>query len=95
MVPKICPNNIISIEEEERLNKSWKKTLIIKLLGKKISFRALESKLYQFWAREGILEIIDLSNNYYMVKFSSYYDYDFALTSGPQLIYDHYLIVKL
>ena len=68
--------------------------LIIKLLGRRIGFKALESKLYQLWARDGIFEIIDLTHDYYMVKFSSYEDYEFAITGGPWLIYDHYLTVR-
>ena len=36
--PKAWPNIIIFAKEEDKLNKPWKKTLIIKLLGRKINF---------------------------------------------------------
>ena len=41
-----CPTFIISEDEEKRLSKPWKNTLIIKLLRRKIGFKALEAKLY-------------------------------------------------
>ena len=80
---RACPEIIISKSEEERLNKPWRKIVIINLWGRKIGFKALESKRFQLWAREGVLDIIDLSHEYYMVKFNSYYDYDLTLTGGP------------
>ena len=93
--PRACSNFIVSNKEEEILNKLWRKTLVIKLLGRKISFRALELKLYQLWVKEGILEIINFSNDYHRVKFNSFYDYDFTLIRGPWPICDHYLTVCL
>ena len=36
------PTLVIPKDEEERLQKPWKKTLIVKLLGKSISFKTLE-----------------------------------------------------
>ena len=40
------------------------------------------------------MEIIDLSNDFYLVKFSAYSNQEFALTGGLWLIYDHYLKVR-
>ena len=41
------------------------------------------------------MEIIDLTNDFYLVKFSAITNYEFALTSGPWLLYDHYFTVSL
>ena len=38
---------ILILEEEQRTCKPWRKPLIIKLLGRGIGFKALESKLFQ------------------------------------------------
>ena len=74
--------------------KPWKKTLIIKLLGRKVGFCMLETKLFQLWIRDGVMEITDLTNDYYLVKFSAYLDYEFAFTIRLWLIYNHYLTVR-
>ncbi|KAF7826344.1 ribonuclease H [Senna tora] len=42
----------------------------------------------------GEVELVDLGNDYYLAKFDTYADQDFALTGGPWIILDHYLIVR-
>jgi hypothetical protein len=46
------------------------------------------------WVRKGVINIIDLSNDYYLVAFSHEDDQYSALMDGPWFIYDHYLTVK-
>lgn len=45
------------------------------------------------WVCKGVISIIDLSNNYYLVAFSHDDDKKSALSNGPWFIYDHYLTV--
>jgi hypothetical protein len=45
------------------------------------------------WVRKGVITIIDLGKEYFLVYFSNEEDYAKALEDGPWLIYDHYLIV--
>ena len=47
------------------------------------------------WAKEGILDIINPTNDFYLVKFNNYLDYKYAFTRASWLIYDHYLIIQL
>jgi hypothetical protein len=46
------------------------------------------------WVRKGVINIIDLGMEYFLVYFSNEEDYTKALEDGPWLIYDHYLIVR-
>jgi hypothetical protein len=46
------------------------------------------------WVRKGVISIIDLGNDYYLVAFSNSEDQHEALMNGPWFIYDHYLTVK-
>ncbi|XP_058784964.1 uncharacterized protein LOC131659629 [Vicia villosa] len=46
------------------------------------------------WVRRGVISIIDLSNDYYLVAFSHEDDKKAAMENGPWFIYDHYLTVK-
>ncbi|CAK8572834.1 unnamed protein product [Lathyrus sativus] len=46
------------------------------------------------WVRKGIINIIDLSNDYYIVAFTHEEDKHEALVDGSWFIYDHYLNVK-
>ncbi|KAK2456904.1 hypothetical protein QL285_004229 [Trifolium repens] len=89
-----CPIFVLSKAEEKRIHKPWKRGVIVKLLGRRIGYKALETRLKQMWVKKGIIHIIDLGNEYYLVTFSHEFDHDTALLNGPWFIYDHYLTVK-
>lgn len=46
------------------------------------------------WERIGVLSIIDLGQDYYLVTFTSEEDQTFVLQAGPWLIYDNYLTLS-
>ncbi|MCI20923.1 hypothetical protein A2U01_0042086, partial [Trifolium medium] len=89
-----CPAIVLSKYEERRIQKPWKRGVIVKLLGRRIGYKALETRLKQMWVRKGVINIIDLSNDYFLVTFSHEDDQYAALMDGPWFIYDHYLTVK-
>jgi hypothetical protein len=89
-----CPEFVFSKLEEKRLYRPWRRGVIVKLLGRRIGFKAQETRLKQMWVRKGVISIIDLSNDYYLVAFSNEEDQYSALMDGPWFIYDHYLTVK-
>ncbi|GAU35495.1 hypothetical protein TSUD_384500 [Trifolium subterraneum] len=89
-----CPNFIFAKQEEKCLYRPWRRGVIVKLLGRRIGYKALETRLKQMWVRKGVINIIDLSNDYYLVAFSNEEDQYAALMDGPWFIYDHYLTVK-
>ncbi|KAK2384311.1 zinc ion binding / nucleic acid binding protein [Trifolium repens] len=89
-----CPIFVLSKAEEKRIHKPWKRGVIVKLLGRRIGYKALETRLKQMWVKKGIINIIDLGNDYYLVTFSHDFDHGTALMNGPWFIYDHYLTVK-
>lgn len=78
---------IIPLRNDERrsLRSPWKKSLIINLLGKRISFKFLLAKLYKLWC--GIqFKIVDLHNDHYLVKLKEKKDADFIIQGGPWVI---------
>lgn len=89
-----CPEIVIPPHAEERLCRPWKQGLIVKLLGRRIGYKALENRLNQMWVEKGVMNIIDLGGEFFLVYLSSQEDYNHALTNGPWLIYDHYLTVR-
>ncbi|WJX25403.1 hypothetical protein P8452_14446 [Trifolium repens] len=89
-----CPLFQLSKKEEARIQKPWRQGLIVKLFGRRIGYKALENRLKQMWVRKGVITIIDLGKDYFLIYFSNEEDYTRALDDGPWLIYDHYLIVR-
>ncbi|KAJ4838073.1 hypothetical protein Tsubulata_040834 [Turnera subulata] len=87
-------NIILSDAFKKRLQKPWENVVIVKLLGRKIGYRALQSKIHTMWKPSGPIKIIDLENNFYIVRFWDSSDYIHALTGGPWAIYEHALCVQ-
>ncbi|KAJ4842582.1 hypothetical protein Tsubulata_042126 [Turnera subulata] len=76
------------------LRKPWDRAVVVKLLGRAIGFKTLQSKLQSLWNPKGPIKIIDLENNYFVVRFWEEDDFDKALLEGPWSIFSHVLSVQ-
>ncbi|CAN1152785.1 hypothetical protein LINPERHAP2_LOCUS18978, partial [Linum perenne] len=83
----------LSKDFKEKLCKPWANTLIVRLMGKSIGYAYLCHRLRSMWKPINHMHIIDLDKGCFMVKFSYEKDYFKALTGGPWMILDHYLVV--
>ncbi|CAN1152495.1 hypothetical protein LINPERHAP2_LOCUS18778, partial [Linum perenne] len=83
----------LSKEFKEKLCKPWSSSVVVRLLGRNIGYSFLCHRLHAIWKPVGQLHIVDLDKNCFMVKFANDQDYFKALTGGPWMILDHYLIV--
>ncbi|KAJ4837245.1 hypothetical protein Tsubulata_012261 [Turnera subulata] len=77
-----------------KLYKNWENTLIIKPWGRTTGYKALNSRLTRLWQLGNGFKLIDLEQNYYLVKFYSANDYMCVLTGGPWMIFGAYLFVE-
>ncbi|KAF7827190.1 uncharacterized protein G2W53_018354 [Senna tora] len=89
-------NPVITASKEERIewSKPWSGSLIIKLMGRRIGFKILYTKLQRLWNPKGDMKITDMNNDYFLVQFALCRGYLYALEEGPWLIFDHYLVVQ-
>ncbi|KAI9128895.1 hypothetical protein K1719_000378 [Acacia pycnantha] len=76
------------------LHKAWHQAVIVKLLGRNIGYKSLLSILQTLWAKYGIINLINVGSGFFVVKLSNKDDYLNALTGGPWMLFDHYLIVR-
>ncbi|KAJ4838324.1 hypothetical protein Tsubulata_043031 [Turnera subulata] len=79
---------------KKRLDKPWQSAVVVKLLGRPIGYKALKTKLQSMWKTEGLFRLIDMENDFYVVRFRSNADYIHALTEGPWTIFGHALCVQ-
>ncbi|KAF7842622.1 Zinc finger, CCHC-type [Senna tora] len=88
------PKILIDEEIINELCVAWENTVIIKLLGKNVGFKFLNTKLRALWKVKGDFEIIDVGRGYFQVIFSLEEDVAMILEGGPWVILDHYLIIR-
>lgn len=83
----------ISKDKYISLFKPWRGALIIKLLGKIVSYRVMLQRKTALWKLQKDHELIDLEGSYYVVHFFAREDYLKVLEGGPWIILGHYLTV--
>ncbi|KAI9114509.1 hypothetical protein K1719_014207 [Acacia pycnantha] len=89
----LCPKFLFEEKERERLMKPFRRTLVVKLMGRQPSYGFMVKKLRQLWERKGKIDVFDLENDFYLVNFQNNEDYMEALTGGPWIVMDAYLNV--
>lgn len=89
-----CPLIKVSKDDKVRIRKQFKQSLIIKVLGRKVGYTYLLRRLNTIWHPKSKMELTSMANDYFLVKFNSMTDYEFAKYGGPWMIMEHYLIVK-
>ncbi|XP_050216203.1 uncharacterized protein LOC126667275 [Mercurialis annua] len=78
----------------EELSKQWRLTVVVKLLGRPIGYRNLCNRLDSLWNFVDSFDVIDLDNDYFLVKFRNDYDLKSVITGGPWVMLGHYLSVQ-
>ncbi|KAJ4830646.1 hypothetical protein Tsubulata_042360 [Turnera subulata] len=69
----------------------WVFSVITKVLGRHFSYRVICSKVASLWKPQGGTQVIDLANDYYLVRFERKEDYTRAMAEGPWTIQGSYL----
>ncbi|KAI9108191.1 hypothetical protein K1719_021064 [Acacia pycnantha] len=72
----------------------WMNSLIIKVLGMSVPKHVLFDRVRRMWKPQQPLKVVPLSNEYYVVSFSSKEDRDYAYHEEPWMIDDHYILVQ-
>ncbi|XP_061368478.1 uncharacterized protein LOC133311438 [Gastrolobium bilobum] len=90
----LCPRYVFSAEEHRQDCEKWRKSLIIKMLGKRLGARILIARLQRLWNLVGSFETIDLDNDFLLLRFQEDGDYRFVLEEGPWIVNDHYVVVQ-
>lgn len=89
------PKVIIDESVFEGLCAPWKDALVVKLLGKSIGYNTMKDRLTRLWKLSAGFEILDIGNDFFMVKFDTEVDRCKVMDGGPWMIFDHYLTVQV
>ncbi|KAJ6329689.1 hypothetical protein OIU77_011210 [Salix suchowensis] len=97
----LCPDGAIiggkrarTHEVKDCLYRPWKSAITIKLMGKPLNYHFLRERLLQRWKLKGPMTLIDLENNFFIVKFLLDEDMEYVLTRGPWQIVGQYVTTQ-
>ncbi|XP_031101934.1 uncharacterized protein LOC116005836 [Ipomoea triloba] len=89
-----CPVITVTREEKELLRRPWRRTLIVKVLGRKVGYSFLRQSLQSLWKPDANFGLITIDQDYFLTRFDSLRDYEFAKFECPWVILGHYLTVQ-
>lgn len=81
-------------EEKKAARQPWKYSVIIKVVGKKIGYHYLYNRIQAMWRLQSPFILIDLANDFFIVKLSTKQEQNTALFHGPWMVADHYLHMR-
>ncbi|CAN1164706.1 hypothetical protein LINPERHAP2_LOCUS25724 [Linum perenne] len=88
-----CPIVQFSDTEISEFYKPWSKALVVRVLEKSFAYPVLKRRLETIWAKAGHIQVADMSNDFFLVRFSSADDYQRAAFNGPWKMFDYYITV--
>ncbi|CAN1156098.1 hypothetical protein LINPERHAP2_LOCUS20751 [Linum perenne] len=89
-----CPRISFTEAEINSFYKPWLKAIVVKILEKTFSFLTVKRRLESLWARVGKIQVSDMVNDFYLVRFSDDTDYQRAAFGEQWKIYDFYISVS-
>ncbi|XP_039053191.1 uncharacterized protein LOC120195170 [Hibiscus syriacus] len=88
-IPSICFSERVHDSIDEKLSKS----IIVRLLGKKICYNALLNRIQILWRTAGEIQLVDLDNYYFIVRFvleNDYFSVCLEVLDGVRFPYKYY-----
>lgn len=73
-----CPVIPVTKEEKTHLRCPWRRTLIIRVLGRKVAYSYLLQRLQKMWKPEVSFDLSAINQDYFLVRFEALHDYEFA-----------------
>ncbi|CAL1380627.1 unnamed protein product [Linum trigynum] len=88
-----CPTIHYTAAEERLFCRQWRSTLVVKVLGRTVSYTMMLKRLHGIWEKAGSIQVMSVRNGYFLIRFTSGIDYERAMTGGPWLVGDNNLTV--
>ncbi|KAL4311375.1 hypothetical protein GQ457_01G022070 [Hibiscus cannabinus] len=88
------PSIQFSDRVHDQIDHNLRSALIVRLLGRTIGYNVILSRIHALLKPIGSLQLFDLENNYFIVRFSNESDYTRVLTDGLWTIFGSYLLVQ-
>ena len=81
----------VTTEMKRKMAGPWQISIILKLIGRQLGYRALQTRLAGIWHFTGKMHLIDIGYGFVIMRFDVLTDYQHALMDGPWFVGDQYL----
>ncbi|KAF3948746.1 hypothetical protein CMV_025291 [Castanea mollissima] len=66
----------VSVELKWKMAGPWQTSIMLKLMGKQLGYRALQTRLAGIWSPSGNMVLVDIGYGYFIMKFDTLKDYN-------------------
>ena len=84
----------VTTEMKRKMAGPWQTSIILKLMGRQLGYRALQTRLAGIWRPASKKHLIDIRYGFFIMWFDILTDYQHALMDGPWFVGDQYLHVQ-
>ena len=84
----------VPTELKRKLAGPWQTSIILKIMGRPLGYRVLQTRLAGIWQPTGTMHLIDIRYGYFIMRFNLVKDYQHALMDGPWFVGGQYLHVQ-
>lgn len=90
------PSNFIPLSKEDklRLYQPWLNSLIIKVFRKRFGYKYLLEQLKSIWNLSEEVTLMNLGNDYYLIKLHFEHNYAKVLNGRPWFIGNHFFTIR-
>lgn len=82
---------ILPPELKAKVYRTWKTSIILKVVGSQIAFNLFQRRLQGLWKPKGSFQLIDLGHEFFIAKFEREEDMMLILGSGPWFLGSQYI----
>ncbi|BFG14285.1 hypothetical protein CerSpe_005590 [Prunus speciosa] len=88
------PSIRFSEQVKNKIYKPWKNSVIIQFVGKTHTYNFVLARLKQHWRLKGPMQLVDLDNGFFIVRFVLEEDLLYVVTGGPWVVAGQYVVVQ-
>lgn len=78
----------------DRWAESWKHSIVITVFNRFVGYQVLKEKVRRLWNLNNNFEMLDLENNYFLIRFANEKDWEHVLMGGPWMVFGSYLVIQ-
>ncbi|MBA0794236.1 hypothetical protein Gohar_018586 [Gossypium harknessii] len=97
-IRKSAINGISSIEFLERVHqflvRDMSTMVVLKLLRRNTGYATFFNRIHSIWRPFAPIQLMDIGNSYFLVKFLDKEDFDKVISQGPWVVFGQYLTVQ-
>lgn len=81
-------------ERKAKIRSQWTNAIIVKVFGRSVGFRFLQTRLSSLWKAGGRFDMVDLEKGFLLIRYGLKEDLEGVIYGGPWFIGEHFPSIR-